>query len=159
MLRNLCFSRRSELIVGSIQGAQSFFVGLADFLELLYVASSVGEVNFGHLQSSSRNASISGVTEKSQDIPELGNLGFKLLFTSQGIIRHTLVGTVDGDLSTFINSEFLFIAMQLSRQLLNPLIEVFPARLRLNERLPRFGELLALGLMLVIGAIGEWGLN
>jgi len=50
---DLRFSGRLELVVGGIEGDQGFFVGLANFLELVDMSPSVGKVNLRNLQSGS----------------------------------------------------------------------------------------------------------
>lgn len=42
-----------ELVVSGIEGDQGFFVGLANFLELVDMTPSVGKVNLRDLQSGS----------------------------------------------------------------------------------------------------------
>ena len=52
MCCDLRFSGRLELVVGSIERNQGFLIRLADCLELVDMASSVGKVNLDDLQGS-----------------------------------------------------------------------------------------------------------
>lgn len=47
---DLCFSRGFVFIVSGIEIGKSFLVCLTDFLELLYVTSGCGEIDFCYLQ-------------------------------------------------------------------------------------------------------------
>ena len=50
---DLRFSGCLEFVVGGIEGDQGFFVGLANFLELVDMTPSAGKVNLRDLQSGS----------------------------------------------------------------------------------------------------------
>ena len=61
-------------------------------------------------------------------LPKLRDFCLELLFTRHVSVR-TLSNTIDTACPAFIHSEFLLIALQLSRELFNLFLEVFLASL------------------------------
>jgi hypothetical protein len=57
----LGFGGRLVLVVRRVQRRESLFARLADLLELLYMITSSGQINLGHLERGTRTGKVSGV--------------------------------------------------------------------------------------------------
>jgi hypothetical protein len=105
------------------------------------MTSSIGKINLGDLQSGSVWGSEPAAYKRSSKVPQFSDLSFELLLSSQGLIRRTQSGGGTGGSPSLVDSQLLFVALQLSSKFLCSFIEMFPAGFSTDECLARLAQL------------------
>jgi hypothetical protein len=108
------------------------------------MAPSIGKVNLGDLQSSPVWGLEPASYELRSKLPQLGDLSLELLLSSQGLVCRTQSSGGTSGRPSLVDSQPLFIALQLSGELLHSLVEVFPASFGTDECLACLPQLLDL---------------
>ena len=145
MSGKLGFGVRLVFIVSSVERRKRSLVSLADLPELLHMIASRTEVNLGNLESRTKRNIHQDMSAciLAQHAPKVCHFLLELLFTRQVWIGSRSCSTCTTRPS-FVDGEFLRIALKLTCKFFHPFLEMFLGRFGPDEELPRLGELFSL---------------
>ena len=105
------------------------------------MTSSVGKVNLGNFQSGSVWGSEPAAQYRGLKLPQFSDLSFELLLSGQGLVRRTRSSGGTSGRPSLVDSQFLFVALQLSSEFLYSFVKMFPAGFSTDECLACLAQL------------------